>query len=220
MTGSLAGLELFHKLFDLPRAPILHTESPYYFRRADRPMSEEQFSQHCADKLEEMILAEGQEIVAAFIGEPILCTGGIVPPPAGYWQKVHAVLEQCDILLVADEVVTGFGRLGTMFGSDYYGMKPALFTIAKGPDVSLRRCPAQSSRTGCARCWSRAPTGWVRSAMAGPTPPIRFVPRPALPIWSWSMNSAWSRMRLHRRVFPLRAGKGGLGPQECRRGAR
>jgi L-2,4-diaminobutyrate transaminase len=132
MTGSLTGLDLFHKAFDLPRAPILHTQAPYYFRRADRSMSEEQFSQHCADKLEEMILAEGAETIAAFIGEPVLGTGGIVPPPAGYWQKIQAVLEKYDVLLVADEVVSGFGRLGSMFGAERYGMKPDLITIAKG----------------------------------------------------------------------------------------
>jgi L-2,4-diaminobutyrate transaminase len=132
MTGSLTGLDVFHNAFDLPRAPILHTEAPYYFRREDRSMSEEQFSQHCADKLEEMILAEGPETIAAFIGEPILGTGGLVPPPAGYWAKIQAVLKKYDVLLVADEVVTGFGRLGTMFGSDHYGMKPDLITIAKG----------------------------------------------------------------------------------------
>ena len=132
MTGSLTGLHLFHDAFDLPRAPVLHTEAPYYFRRADRSMSEEQFSQFCADKLEEMILAEGPETVAAFIGEPLLGTGGIVPPPAGYWQKIQAVLEKYDVMLVADEVVTGFGRTGSMFGSDHYGMRPDLITIAKG----------------------------------------------------------------------------------------
>lgn len=132
MTGSLTGLDVFHNAFDLPRAPILHTEAPYFFRRKDRSMTEEQFSQHCADKLEEMILAEGPETVAAFIGEPILGTGGLVPPPAGYWAKIQAVLKKYDVLLVADEVVTGFGRLGTMFGSDHYGMKPDLITIAKG----------------------------------------------------------------------------------------
>jgi L-2,4-diaminobutyrate transaminase len=79
-----------------------------------------------------MILAEGPDTVAAFIGEPILGTGGIVPPPAGYWAKIQAVLAKYDVLLVADEVVTGFGRLGTMFGSDHYGIKPDLITIAKG----------------------------------------------------------------------------------------
>ncbi len=132
MTGSLTGLSLFHNAFDLPRAPILHTEAPYFFRRDDRSMSEEDFSQHCADRLEAMILAEGPETVAAFIGEPILGTGGIVPPPARYWEKIQAVLAKYDVLLVADEVVTGFGRLGSMFGSDHYGIRPDLITIAKG----------------------------------------------------------------------------------------
>lgn len=132
MTGSLTGLAAFHNLFDLPKAPVLHTEAPYYYRRADRSMSEEQFSQHCADRLEELIQAEGPETIAAFIGEPVLGTGGIVPPPAGYWAKIQAVLRKYDILLIADEVVTGFGRLGSMFGSDHYGIEPDLITIAKG----------------------------------------------------------------------------------------
>jgi len=132
MTGSLTGLALFHAHFDLPRAPILHTEAPYYFRREDRNQTEEQFSAHCAAKLEEMILAEGPDTIAAFIGEPILGTGGIVPPPKGYWAAIQAVLKKYDILLVADEVVTGFGRLGSMFGSTHYGMEPDLITIAKG----------------------------------------------------------------------------------------
>ncbi len=132
MTGSLTGLATFHNAFDLPRAPILHTEAPYYFRRPDLSMSEEAFSQYCADKLEELIVAEGPDTIAAFIGEPVLGTGGIVPPPQGYWEKIQAVLKKHDILLIADEVVTGFGRLGSMFGSDHYGMQPDLITIAKG----------------------------------------------------------------------------------------
>ena len=132
MTGSLTGLAVFHNNFDLPRAPILHTEAPYFYRRPDRSMTEEQFSADCAAKLEEMILAEGPDTIAAFIGEPILGTGGLVPPPKGYWAAIQAVLKKYDILLVADEVVTGFGRLGTMFGSDHYGMEPDLITIAKG----------------------------------------------------------------------------------------
>lgn len=132
MTGSLTGLAAFHNLFDLPKAPVLHTEAPYYYRREDRSQSEEQFSQHCADRLEELIQAEGPETIAAFIGEPVLGTGGIVPPPAGYWAKIQAVLRKYDILLIADEVVTGFGRLGSMFGSDHYGIEPDLITIAKG----------------------------------------------------------------------------------------
>ncbi len=132
MTGSLTGLELFHKAFDLPRDPILHTEAPYYFRRQNLDQSEQQFSQYCADKLEQLILAEGPETIAAFIGEPVLGTGGIVPPPAGYWQKIQAVLNKYDILLIADEVVTAFGRLGSMFGSDHFNIEADLITIAKG----------------------------------------------------------------------------------------
>jgi len=132
MTGSLTGLELFHKQFDLPMPQVLHTEAPYYYRREDSTMSEGEFSAHCANELEKMILTEGPETIAAFIGEPVLGTGGIVPPPAGYWAAIQAVLEKYDILLVADEVVTGFGRLGTMFGSEHYGMRPDIITIAKG----------------------------------------------------------------------------------------
>lgn len=132
MTGSLTGLELFHNKFDLPLAQVLHTEAPYYFRRKDRSMGEEAFSSHCAAQLEEMILAEGPDTIAAFIGEPVLGTGGIVPPPVGYWPAIQAVLKKYDILLIADEVVTGFGRLGTAFGSEHYGIVPDIITIAKG----------------------------------------------------------------------------------------
>ncbi len=132
MTGSLTGLELFHSAFDLPRVPILHTQAPYYFRRDDLDQTEEQFTTDCAKKLEELILAEGPDTVAAFIGEPILGTGGLVPPPQGYWSKIQVVLKKYDILLIADEVVTGFGRLGSMFGSEHYGIRPDIITIAKG----------------------------------------------------------------------------------------
>jgi L-2,4-diaminobutyrate transaminase len=132
MTGSLTGLELFHKKFDLPLAQVLHTEAPDYFRRADLGQSEPEFVAHCVAELEAMIAREGADTIAAFIGEPLLGTGGIVPPPAGYWPAIQAVLDAHDILLIADEVVTGFGRLGCMFGADHYGMKPDLITIAKG----------------------------------------------------------------------------------------
>jgi len=132
MTGSLTGLELFHRKFDLPLAQVIHTEAPYYFRRADLAQSEPQFVAHCVAELEALIAREGADTIAAFIGEPVLGTGGLVPPPEGYWPAIQAVLDQHDILLVADEVVTGFGRLGSMFGSDHYGLTPDLITIAKG----------------------------------------------------------------------------------------
>ncbi|TDX33938.1 aspartate aminotransferase family protein [Rhodovulum visakhapatnamense] len=132
MTGSLTGLAGFHNKFDLPLAPILHTEAPYYFRRPDLDMTEADFVAHCAAELEALIAREGADTIAAFIGEPVLGTGGIVPPPAGYWDAIQPILQKHDILLIVDEVVTGFGRLGEMFGSLKYGLKPDLITIAKG----------------------------------------------------------------------------------------
>ncbi len=132
MTGSLTGLELFHKKFDLPLSQVLHTEAPCYFRRPDLDMSEAEFTAHCVAELEALIAREGADTIAAFIGEPVLGTGGIVPPPAGYWEQIQRVLRRHDILLIADEVVTGFGRLGSMFGSDHCGIEADIITIAKG----------------------------------------------------------------------------------------
>ncbi|NKX66833.1 aspartate aminotransferase family protein [Labrenzia sp. 5N] len=132
MTGSLTGLELFHKKFDLPLSQVLHTVAPDYFRREDLSQSEAEFVAYCVADLEALIEREGADTIAAFIGEPALGTGGIVPPPSGYWEAIQAVLKKHDILLIADEVVSGFGRLGTMFGSDHYGIQPDFITIAKG----------------------------------------------------------------------------------------
>lgn len=132
ITGSLTGLTPFHAKFGLPLPEIVHTEAPYYFRRPDPAMSEAAFTAHCAAKLEELIEREGADTIGAFIGEPLLGTGGIVPPPAGYWEAIQPVLKKHDILLIADEVVTGFGRLGTMMGSTHYGIRPDIITIAKG----------------------------------------------------------------------------------------
>lgn len=132
VTGSLTGLELFHKKFDLPLAQVIHTEAPYYLRRPNKGMSEAEFTAYCVAELEALIEREGPDTIAAFIGEPLMGTGGIVPPPEGYWPAIQEVLDRHDILLVADEVVTGFGRLGSMFGSDHYGIRPDLITIAKG----------------------------------------------------------------------------------------
>ncbi len=132
VSGSLTGLESYHKRFHLPLPGFLHTETPHYLRRADPEMSEAAYLTHLIDALEEMILREGADTIAAFIGEPIMGTGGILPPPPGYWEGVQLLLAKHDILLIADEVVTGFGRMGEMFGATYYGLKPDFMTIAKG----------------------------------------------------------------------------------------
>ncbi|WP_341862691.1 aspartate aminotransferase family protein [Gymnodinialimonas sp. 57CJ19] len=132
MSGSLTGLSLFHKKFDLPLDTVRHTTAPYYYQREDANQSEADFVAMCVADLEQMIADEGADTIAAFIAEPVIGTGGIVPPPEGYWAAIQKVLKQHDILLIADEVITGFGRLGTMFGSTHYDMDPDIITIAKG----------------------------------------------------------------------------------------
>lgn len=132
MSGSLTGLSLFHNQFGLPLEYVKHTEAPYPLRLPDPDMSDGAYVDWLGDRLEELIAAEGADTIAAFIGEPVLGTGGIIPPPEGYWTRIQEILDRHDILLIVDEVVTGFGRLGTMFGSEYYGLKPDVITIAKG----------------------------------------------------------------------------------------
>ncbi len=132
VSGSLTGLQSYHARFNLPLADFLHTDCPHYLRRPDPDMTQDAFADHLIARLEAMIEAEGPDTIAAFIGEPVMGTGGILPPPPGYWERVQAVLDRHDILLIADEVVTGFGRTGQMFGSDTFDLKPDFMTIAKG----------------------------------------------------------------------------------------
>ena len=132
MTGSLTGLEVFHKAFDLPLPQVKHTAAAHYYRYAEPGMDEASFSRFCADELEALIEKEGADTVAAFIAEPVMGTGGIIPPPEGYWEAIQAVLKRYDVLLIADEVVTAFGRIGTPFGCHHYGIQPDLITVAKG----------------------------------------------------------------------------------------
>ena len=131
-SASLSGLVTNHRDFDLPIANILHVDCPHYFRYAEPGESEEDFATRLADNLEKRILAEGPDTVAAFFAEPVMGAGGVIPPPATYFEKVQKVLAKYDVLLVADEVVCGYGRTGEMFGSTTFGMKPDILTTAKG----------------------------------------------------------------------------------------
>lgn len=150
MTGSLTGLPIFHNAFDLPLDRVLYTACPHYWRNAQPGESERDFSRRLAAELDTMIRAEGPDTVAAFIGEPVLGTGGIIPPPEGYWEEIQKVLDRHDVLLIADEVVTAFGRTGQAFGSHTYGMRPDLITIAKG--VTSAYLPLSGSIIG-ERMW-------------------------------------------------------------------
>ena len=131
-TASLTGLPGMHTLFDLPKGPILHVSAPYYYRNAPEGMSERDFSRKLAKELEDLIEREGGDTIAAFFAEAVMGAGGLIPPPEGYFEEITPILKKHDILLIADEVVSGFGRLGTYWGSQSYGYEPDLITSAKG----------------------------------------------------------------------------------------
>jgi 4-aminobutyrate--pyruvate transaminase len=130
-SASLTGLPNNHIDFDLPIANILHTSCPHHYRFGLPGETEEEFATRMAQELEDLILREDPDTVAAFIAEPVGGAGGVTVPPAGYYEKVQAVLARYDILFIADEVICGFGRLGTMFGSTTMGMKPDTMSLAK-----------------------------------------------------------------------------------------
>ncbi|RWI07220.1 MAG: aspartate aminotransferase family protein [Mesorhizobium sp.] len=132
VSGSMTGMSFYHDHMDLPLPQIVHTGVPHHYWGANPGESEREFSARRAEELDQLIERLGPDNVGAFIGEPVLGTGGITPPPKGYWEAVQAVLKKHDVLLIADEVITGFGRTGSMFGSQHYGIEPDLITIAKG----------------------------------------------------------------------------------------
>ncbi len=132
--GSLTSLPANLAHFDAPLEAlgILRTDHPHYYRGAQPGESEADFVQRITDNLEQLIIAEGADTIAAFIAEPITGASGVIVPPAGYYEAVQAILEKYDILFWADEVITGFGRTGKLFGCETMNIhKPAMMTFAK-----------------------------------------------------------------------------------------
>jgi 4-aminobutyrate--pyruvate transaminase len=129
--ASLTGLAFAHTDFDLPIARILHTDAPDYYRGAQPGESEEAFAARLADRLEEMILREDPDTVAAFFAEPVMGAGGVIVPPATYFERIQPILRKYDVLFVVDEVICGFGRTGNMFGAQTFDLKPDVVTVAK-----------------------------------------------------------------------------------------
>ncbi|MCK5364060.1 MAG: aminotransferase class III-fold pyridoxal phosphate-dependent enzyme, partial [Gammaproteobacteria bacterium] len=117
--------------WDLPIDRILHTDTPCYYRYGEEGESEEDFATRLADNLDKQIEAEGPDTVGAFIAEPVMGAGGVMLPPKTYFEKIQKVLARHDVLMVADEVICGFGRTGNMWGSQTYGIKPDIVTCAK-----------------------------------------------------------------------------------------
>ena len=130
-SAGLTGLPAFHKLFDVPLPGILHTDAPYFYRGAEAGEREEDYASRLASNLEKLIVSEGPDTVAAFIAEPLMGVGGVLLPPRTYFEKVQAVLGKYDILLIDDEVITGFGRTGEIWGAQAFGMRPNTLTAAK-----------------------------------------------------------------------------------------
>ena len=129
--ASLTGLPANHRSFDLPLPGFIHTMTPHYYHGANPGESEEDFATRCAETLDALIVAEGPDTVAAMICEPIMGAGGVIIPPKGYFEKIQAVLKKHDVLLIADEVICGFGRTGNYWGTQTFGMQPDIITCAK-----------------------------------------------------------------------------------------
>lgn len=129
--GSITGLPRNHESFDLPLDRMRHVSCPDYAGSALPGESEAAFSRRMADELEQLILAEGPDTVAAFFGEPVMASGGVYVPPENYWAEIQKVLRRYDVLLVADEVICGFGRTGAMFGCETFGIEPDVMVLSK-----------------------------------------------------------------------------------------
>jgi L-2,4-diaminobutyrate transaminase len=132
LTAGLTGLDNLHDGFDLPLPMIRHTRAPHGLWEREPGMTDAEFSASLAADLEALIVAEDPDTVAAFIAEPLQAAGGVIIPPDGYFAAVGEVLRKYDVLLIADEVVTAFGRLGHWFGTEVFGLQPDLITLAKG----------------------------------------------------------------------------------------
>lgn len=131
VSASLTGLPYNHKHFDLPVDRIMHTGTPHFWREAKDGETQAEFSARLAAELEEMIIREDPDTVAAFIAEPVMGAGGVIVPPEGYFPAIQAVLEKYDILCIDDEVICGFGRTGEWFGAQTFGMQPTSISMAK-----------------------------------------------------------------------------------------
>ncbi len=131
VSASMTGLPYNHRDFDLPVDRILHTSTPHFWKGARPGESEAEFTARIAQDLEDLILAEGPDTVAAFIAEPVMGAGGCVVPPAGYFEAISDICTRHDILMIADEVICGFGRTGEWFGSQSLNWTPTSLSMAK-----------------------------------------------------------------------------------------
>lgn len=131
LSASLTGLASVHSGFDLPLPGFLHVSTPHFYRYAIPGETEEQFADRLADELENLIISEGPETIAAFVAEPLMGAGGVIVPPKTYWEKIQIVCRRYDVLIVADEVICGFGRTGQLFGCQTFNIVPDAMVLSK-----------------------------------------------------------------------------------------
>ncbi|MFK3972989.1 aspartate aminotransferase family protein [Pseudomonas sp. NPDC087358] len=131
LSASLTGLPSVHKGFDLPLPGFLHVGNPHFYRHGRPGENEEQFVERLAAELQALILSEGPETIAAFVAEPLMGAGGVIVPPPSYWQRIEQVCRRHDVLIVADEVICGFGRTGRRFGCETFGITPDAMILSK-----------------------------------------------------------------------------------------
>ena len=131
MAASLTGLPGNHAGFDLPVDRVLHTDCPHHYRFGVDGESEAEFTARLAANLEALIEREGGDTIAAMIAEPVMGAGGVIVPPQGYFEAIQPILKAHDIILIADEVITGFCRTGNWWGSQTLGMVPQTLSVAK-----------------------------------------------------------------------------------------
>jgi 4-aminobutyrate--pyruvate transaminase len=159
--ASLTGIAASHRDFDLPIPQVRHADCPYFYRYGKPGETEAQFATRLAESLDAQIQREDPDTVAAFIAEPVMGAGGVLVPPATYFDQVQAVLKKHDVLLIADEVICGFGRTGRMFGTETFGLRPDIMTMAKAitsgylplsatviSEEIYRACVGQSDKLG------------------------------------------------------------------------
>lgn len=130
-SASLSGIPTMHQHFDLPIEGVLRVSCPHPYQFAKNGESPEQFATRLADELEALILKEGPDTIGGFIAEPVQGAGGVIVPPPTYFEKIQPILKKYEILFIADEVITGFGRTGNWFGSQTYSLQPDMLTTAK-----------------------------------------------------------------------------------------
>jgi L-2,4-diaminobutyrate transaminase len=230
--GSLTGIPAYHKAFDLPVAGVLHTSCPHYFRYALAGESEEAFTDRMVAEVESLIAKEGAETIAAFIAEPIMGTGGVLLPPKGYFEKLQKVFDRHDILFIADEVITGFGRTGHWFATGGMKLKPDIVTLAKGitsayfpmsasviseKNPTVLKDASPSSGRLCTASPTGHPVGGARSSMIGIIEREGLV-RQAAEVGPYLQNLLIERIGSNPHVGEI-CGAGQMSRSSCRRQA-